>query len=57
MKDLYFAADLLPVFRHDKYYSVQKNMSVALRKFGLSSVERTENSEQMLHALDYGSTR
>lgn len=51
MKDLYFAADLLTVFRHDKYYSVQKNMSVALRKFGLSSVERTDNSEQMLHAL------
>ena len=32
MKDLYFAADLLTVFRHDKYYSVQKNMSVALTR-------------------------
>lgn len=51
MKDLYFAEDLLKMFRHDKYYRVPKNISVVLRKIGLSSVERTDNSEQMLHAL------
>lgn len=51
MKDLYFTADLLTVFQHDKYYGNPKNISVALRKFGLSSVERSNNIEQMFHAL------
>ena len=51
MKDLFFATDLLTVLRNDKYYGVQKNISVALRKFGVPSVERTANIEQMLHAL------
>ncbi len=51
MKDLFFAADLLTLFRHDRHYGVQKNISVALRKFGLPSVERTDNSEQMVHTL------
>ncbi len=51
MKDFLFATDLLTVFRHDKHYGVQNNMSAALRKFGLASVERTDNSEQMIHAL------
>jgi hypothetical protein len=51
MKDLFFATDLLTLFRHDNYYGVQKNISVALRKFGLPSVERTDNSEQMVHTL------
>ena len=51
MKDLFFAADLLTVFRHDNYYSDYKNISVALRKVGLASVERTDNIEQMFHAL------
>jgi hypothetical protein len=41
----------LTVFRHDKYYGVQKNLSVALRKFGLQSVEQADNIEQMFHAL------
>lgn len=51
MKDLYFAADLLTLFRYDKHYGVQKNIAAALRKFGLSSMDRSDNSEQMLHAL------
>lgn len=51
MKDLFFAADLLTVFRHDTYYGGYKNISVALRKVGLASVERTDNIEQMFHAL------
>jgi hypothetical protein len=51
MKDFLFATDLLTVFRHDHYYGIQKNMSVVLRKLGLASVERTDNSEQMIHAL------
>jgi hypothetical protein len=51
MKDLYFATDLLTVFRHDKYYGVAKNISVVLRKFGQQSVERSDNIEQMFHAL------
>ena len=51
MKDLFFAADLLTVFRHDTYYSDYKNISVALRKVGLAAVERTDNIEQMFHAL------
>ena len=51
MKDLFFTTDLLTVFRHDKYYGVQKNLSVALRKFGLQSVEQADNIEQMFHAL------
>ena len=51
MKDLFFAADLLTVFRHDKYYGNSNNLSVVLRKFGLDSVERSDNIEQMFHAL------
>ena len=51
MKDLFFATDIMTLFRHDKYYGIPKNISVALRKFGLSSVERNDNSEQMFHAL------
>ncbi len=51
MKDLFFATDLLTVFRHDKYYGVQKNMSVALRKLDLPSFKRIDNIEQMFHAL------
>ena len=51
MKELFFATDLLTVFRHDNYYSSPKNLSSALRKFGLSSVERADNIEQMFHAL------
>lgn len=51
MKDLFFTTDLLTVFRHDKYYGVQKNLSTALRKFNLAAVERTDNSDQMFHAL------
>lgn len=51
MKDLFFATDLLTVFRHDKYYGVYKNLSAALRKVGLTSVERSDNIEKMFHAL------
>jgi hypothetical protein len=51
MKDLFFTTDLLTVFRHDKYYGVPKNLSGALRKFGLQSVEQADNIEQMFHAL------
>jgi|GEM_PF-3458500 len=51
MKDLFFTTDLLNVFRHDKYYNSPKNVSVALRKFGLASIDRNDNIEQMLHAL------
>jgi hypothetical protein len=51
MKDLFFAADLLTVFRHDTYYGDYKNISVALRKVGLSAVERTDSIEQMFHAF------
>jgi len=51
MKDLFFASDLLTLFRHDKHYSILKNISNALRKFGLAYDERSDNIEQMLHAL------
>jgi hypothetical protein len=51
MKDLFFAADLLTIFRHDKHYGVLKSLSVALRKLGLTTVERSSNIEQMLHAM------
>lgn len=51
MKDLFFAADLLTLFRNDTYYGDYKNISVALRKVGLAAVERTDSIEQMLHAL------
>jgi hypothetical protein len=51
MKDFYFAADLLTVFRDDKYYGIPKNISVVLRKFGLPSIERNDNIEQMFHTL------
>ena len=51
MKDLFFAADLLTVFRHDTYYGDYKNISVALRKVGLATVEHADSIEQMFHAL------
>lgn len=51
MKDFFFATDLLSVFRHDKHYGIPKNISVALRKFDLTSSERSDNLEQMLHTL------
>ena len=51
MKDLFFASDLLTLFRHDNHYSILKNISNALRKFGLAYDERSDNIEQMLHAL------
>jgi len=51
MKDLFFAADLLTVFRHDTYYCVPKNISVPLSKLGLGTIEQTDNIEPMLHAL------
>jgi len=51
MKDFFFAADLLTLFRDDKHYGIPKHISVALHKFGLSSIDRSEDSEQMLRAL------
>lgn len=51
MKDLFFVKDLITVFRQDNYYGVPRNLSVALRKFGLQAVERGDNTEQMAHAL------
>jgi len=51
MKDLFFTSDLLNVFRHDKYYSAPKNISAALRKAGLPSIDRGDNIEEMLHTL------
>jgi hypothetical protein len=51
MKELFFAADLLTLFRHDTYYGDYKNISVALRKVSLVAVERTDSIEQMFHAL------
>lgn len=50
MKDFFFATDLLTVLRHDKHYGVAKNISVALRKLGLQSLD-SDNMEQVLHAL------
>lgn len=51
MKDIFFAADLLAAFRHDTYYGAYKGLTVVLRKFGLASVERSDNIEKMLHAV------
>lgn len=51
MKDLFFAADLLAVLRHDKYYGIARNVSHALGKFGLASLVRSDDSEQTRHAL------
>ena len=51
MKDFFFTTDLLTVFRQDKHYGIPKNMSVALRKFGLASNGGNDNIEQMFHAL------
>lgn len=51
MKDLLFAADLIAALRHDKHYSVPKNISAAMRKLGSPSVEQGDNIEQMLHVL------
>ncbi len=51
MKDLFFTTDLLAVLRHDKYYGLPKNLSVALRKFALPAIERNDSLEQMFHTL------
>lgn len=51
MKDIFFTADLLALFRHDQYFSDAKNLSITLRKFGLSSSEHVDNKERMFHAL------
>lgn len=47
----FFTKDLLVIFQHDKFYGVPKNLSVALRKFGLESVDRTNDIEKMRHGL------
>lgn len=57
MKDLFFTDDLLSLFQQDKHYGNPKNMMAALRKFGLSAVERSDNVEHMyrslvVHAMD-----
>ena len=51
MKDLFFTSDLLTLLRHDKFYGVPKNLSVALRKLGLPSNESIENIEKMFHSM------
>jgi len=51
MKDLFFTTDLVTLLRHDKHYSVPKNLVGALRKFGLDSVERTDDLDRMFHGL------
>jgi hypothetical protein len=51
MKDFFFTTDLLTMFRQDKHYGIPKNMSGALRKFGLASNGGNDNIEQMFHAL------
>ena len=51
MKDYFFTADLMTLFLHDPFYNVLKNLTAALRKFGLASVERADNLERMYHAL------
>ena len=38
MKDLLFTTDLVTLLRHDKFYGTPKNLSAALRKFGLRSI-------------------
>jgi hypothetical protein len=51
MKELFFATDLLALFQHDKHYGVPEKLSVALRKLGLETIARSDNIEQMRHAL------
>jgi len=51
MKDFFFATDLMTVFRHDKFYAIPKNLSVALRKFELPSIEQSDHVDRMLHTL------
>ena len=51
MKDLFFTTDLVPLFRHDKFYGMPKNLPVALRKLGLTQVDRSDDTERLLHAL------
>ena len=51
MKDLLFTTDLVTLLRHDKFYGTPKNLSAALRKFGLRSIERSDDTEKMLYGL------
>ena len=51
MKDLYFTTDLVTLLRQDRFYGTSKNLAAALRKFGLTSVERSDNVEQMYRSL------
>jgi len=51
MKDLFFTTDIVTLLRHDKFYGTPKNLSAALRKFGLTAVERTDDTEKMLYGL------
>ena len=51
MKDFFFAADLLTVFRQDNYFSTPNNLSIALHNLNLKPVEKNYNIEQMIHSL------
>ena len=51
MKDLFFTTDLVTLLRHDKFYGTPKNLSAALRKFGLEAVERSGDTDKMLYGL------
>ena len=51
MKDFFFAADLLTIFRQDNYFSTPKNLSIALHKLNLKTIEKNNAIEQMVHSL------
>ena len=51
IKDFFFAADLLTVFRQDNYFSTPNNLSIALHNLNLKPVEKNYNIEQMFHSL------
>lgn len=51
MKDLFFTTDLVTLLRHDKFYGTPKNLAAALHKFGMTSVERSNDTEKMLYGL------
>ena len=59
MKDLFFTTDLVTLLRNDRFYGMPKNLPAALRKFGLTSIEQSNNIEQMyrsmaVHIMDQG---
>lgn len=51
MKDLYLLKDLINLFQQDKHFGVHKNLVTALKKFGVSGYERSNEIDQMYNAL------